>query len=229
MTWILTRSGRKFDLARPTADMVDPADIAHSLSMQCRFNGHTSRYYSVAQHSYLVADLVPAEDQLAGLLHDATEAYVGDLVRPLKEGMRTHALQAALCWLREAGEVGANVEELNRHIYLNDFRPEACASKPLINAVESFYHQVERDVWQAICQRFNLDPDLPASVKHADLVALATEKRDLMPHHPEPWPCLDGIDPHPAYIDPWQPSYAAIHYHHRLLQLMATAHRATAA
>lgn len=190
MTWILTRSGLKFDLASPTADMVDPADIAHSLSMQCRFNGHTNRYYSVAQHCYLVADLVPAEDQLAALLHDATEAYVGDMVRPLKEAMRD------------------------------------CAR---YHGTSCMYEVTEARVWEAICERFNLDPTLPSSVKHADLVALATEKRDLMPHHPAPWPCLFGIDPHPAYIDPWQPSYAAIHYHHRLLQLMATTHRATAA
>lgn len=190
MTWILTRSGLKFDLARPTADMVDAADIAHSLSMQCRFNGHTNRYYSVAQHCYLVADLVPAEHQLAALLHDATEAYVGDMVRPLKEGMRNYSNQMG---------------------------------------VECLYEETERKVWIAICQRFNLDPALPASVKHADLAALATEKRDLMPTHPESWPCLAGIEPHPAYIDPWQPSYAAIHYHHRLLQLMATTHRGRAA
>lgn len=189
MTWILTRSGRKFDLANPTADMVDPADIAHSLSMQCRFNGHTNRYYSVAQHCYLVADMVPPEDRLAGLLHDATEAYVGDMVRPLKEGMRD--------W--------ANCHGL------------ACA-----------YEVAEQRVWEAICDRFSLSPVLPPSVKHADLVALATEKRDLMPAHPEPWPCLGGIAPHPAYIDPWQPSYAAIHYHQRLLQLLATTHRARA-
>lgn len=91
------------------------------------------------------------------------------------------------------------------------------------------YDVTEQRVWQAICQRFDLAPELPASVKHADLVALATEKRDLMPAHPEPWPCLADIEPHPAYIDPWQPSYAAIHYHHRLLQLLATTHRATAA
>lgn len=189
MSWILTRSGRKFDLARPNADMVDTTDIAHSLSMQCRFNGHTSMFYSVAQHCYLVADLVPAEHQLAALLHDATEAYVGDLVRPLKEGMRDFA---------------------NSH------------------GDECLYDLTERRVWIAICQRFDLDPILPECVKRADLIALATEKRDLMPHHPEPWPCLEGIEPYAAFIDPWQPSYAAIHYHHRLLQLLATTHRGRA-
>lgn len=186
MSWILTHSGRKFDLAKPTADMVDPTDIAHSLSMQCRFNGHTRSYYSVAQHCYLVADLVPTEHQLAALLHDATEAYVGDLVRPLKEGMR---------------------EFYECH------------------SLVSLYDEVERNVWLAICQRFDLDPILPDCVKHADLVALATEKRDLMPEHPEPWPCLTGIEPIPQFIDPWQPSYAAIHYHARLLQLLGTTHR----
>lgn len=189
MTWIITRSGRKFDLAQPTAAMVDPADIAHSLSMQCRFNGHTNRFYSVAQHCLLVADLVPAEHQLAALLHDATEAYVGDMVRPLKEGMR-HSAEA----------YGARCP----------------------------YEEAEERVWQAICARFSLDHELPASVKHADLVALGTEKRDLMPEHPEHWPCLDGITPHLEVISPMQPSYAVIHYHQRLLTLMATTHRRAA-
>lgn len=189
MSWILTRSGRKFDLVSPAADMVDPTDIAHSLSMQCRFNGHTRHFYSVAQHCYLVADLVPAEHQLAALLHDATEAYVGDMVRPLKEGMRDFA---------------------NSH------------------GDECLYDLTERKVWIAICQRFDLDPHLPDCVKHADLVALATEKRDLMPEHPEHWPCLTGIEPIPQFIDPWQPSQAAIHYHGRLLELLATTHRGRA-
>lgn len=187
MSWILTRGARKVDLIAPTASMIDPTDIAHSLSMQCRFNGHTRSFYSVAQHCVLVADLVPAEHQLAALLHDATEAYVGDMVRPLKEGLR-----------------------------------EFYAAYQLA----SLFDEVEQRIWLAICDRFDLDPALPDSVKHADLVALATEKRDLMPEHPEPWPCLDGIEPIPQFIDPWQPSTAAIHYHHRLLQLMATTHRA---
>lgn len=189
MSWILTRSGRKFDLANPTADMVDPTDIAHSLSMQCRFNGHTRHFYSVAQHCVLVADLVPAEHQLAALLHDATEAYVGDLVRPLKEGMGQYY-----------GNLGI-----------------ACV-----------YAATEDRVWQAICDRFDLDPILPACVKHADLAALATEKRDLMPEHPEPWPCLEGVEPNAVPIDPWQPSQAAIHYHGRLLELLSTTHRGRA-
>ncbi len=189
MTWILTRSGQKFDLANPTADMVDPADIAHSLSMQCRFNGHTSSFYSVAQHCYLVADLVPAEDQLAALLHDATEAYVGDLVRPLKEDMRA-----------EARWHGAG-----------------CT-----------YDLTEQRVWEAICERFDLSPVMQASVKHADLVALATEKRDLMPAHAEPWLCLQGITPAPHAIHSWTPATAAIHYQTRLMQLLATTHRARA-
>jgi hypothetical protein len=65
-------------------------DIAHSLALTCRFNGHTREFYSVAQHSVLVSHLLESDRHpcpelaLLGLLHDATEAYVGDMVRPLK-------------------------------------------------------------------------------------------------------------------------------------------------
>ena len=87
MSWIITRTGKRFDLLAPTAAMVDPTDIAHSLSMQCRFNGHSRFFYSVAQHCLLVADLVPEQYALQALLHDATEAYVGDMVSPLKNAL----------------------------------------------------------------------------------------------------------------------------------------------
>lgn len=65
-------------------------DIAYSLSMQCRFNGHTNRFFSVAEHSINVTSVLkklnfPAKTQLLGLLHDASEAYLADILAPIKE------------------------------------------------------------------------------------------------------------------------------------------------
>lgn len=82
--FIQTYSGIKFFPFDPHPDIVDIRDIAHALTRLCRFNGHINRFYSVALHSILVSEMVPEEDALWGLLHDATEAYVGDMVRPLK-------------------------------------------------------------------------------------------------------------------------------------------------
>lgn len=84
MTWLQTRGGKAFDLLAPHPDDVDILDITHALAHTCRFGGHCSRFYSVAEHSVLVSYVVPFEDALAGLMHDATEAYVVDVPRPLK-------------------------------------------------------------------------------------------------------------------------------------------------
>ncbi|MCY1211804.1 hypothetical protein D9M71_271920 [compost metagenome] len=180
MTWILTRSGKRFDLQKPSAKMVDGADIAYSLGQLCRFNGHTGTFYSVAQHSIIVADLVPAEYQLQALLHDAAEAYVGDMASPLKK-------------------------------LLPEFR------------------QIELRIWHAICAHFHIDPELPACVHDADLIALATERRDLMPPHRDAWECLAGTVPIAARITPWTAAEATLHFHNRLLELLATTHRTRAA
>lgn len=82
--WIQTYSGRRFCPTNPNPDAIVIQDIAHALSMQCRFSGHTSEFYSVAQHSVGVSYLCDEQDALWGLLHDASEAYLVDIPNPLK-------------------------------------------------------------------------------------------------------------------------------------------------
>jgi 5'-deoxynucleotidase YfbR-like HD superfamily hydrolase len=88
-TYRSTNSGLVFDFVNPTEDMVDIEDVAHALSHLCRFTGHCDRFYSVAEHS-LIGALIFMErgdDELAFefLMHDAHEAYVGDLSTNLKK------------------------------------------------------------------------------------------------------------------------------------------------
>lgn len=82
--WIQTHGGRQFWPLAPRAVDIDIADIAHSLSLLCRFNGHCRAFYSVAEHSLRVSRICPPEHALWGLLHDAAEAYFGDIPRPVK-------------------------------------------------------------------------------------------------------------------------------------------------
>lgn len=87
--WMQTVSGRQirvFDPQHPSNDFAIE-DIAHHLSLVCRFTGAVRVHYSVAQHSVLVSQLVPAEHALEGLLHDATEAYLNDMASPVKAGL----------------------------------------------------------------------------------------------------------------------------------------------
>ena len=98
--WIQTFTGKRFWPLEPRVEDVDVRDIAHALSLVCRFSGHCSEHYSVAQHSVLVVAEVegwlkkhlPNEPPNAGkktlraaLLHDAAEAYLADVVRPVKQ------------------------------------------------------------------------------------------------------------------------------------------------
>ena len=83
-SWMQTASGRAYWPIDPRPEDVFIEDIAHALGHICRYAGHCSTFYSVAEHSVLVSLLVPPEHALAGLLHDATEAYCVDVPRPLK-------------------------------------------------------------------------------------------------------------------------------------------------
>lgn len=81
---INTYTGKLFDYNNIAADKICVEDIANALSNICRFGGHTKGHYSVAQHTLLVWHLVPEALKPAALLHDAVEAYVGDVVKPFK-------------------------------------------------------------------------------------------------------------------------------------------------
>lgn len=88
-TWIQTHSRKRFEIIQPDPDAVCIEDIAHALARLCRFAGHVGHFYSVAQHSVITAKLIAEELNrpdigMAALLHDAAEAYIGDLSRPLK-------------------------------------------------------------------------------------------------------------------------------------------------
>jgi 5'-deoxynucleotidase YfbR-like HD superfamily hydrolase len=81
---IRTYSGKYLNVFSPRPEDIDIVDIAHGLSHMCRFGGHTKKYYSVAEHSIFVCNSLPSPKKLAGLMHDASEAYLLDIPTPIK-------------------------------------------------------------------------------------------------------------------------------------------------
>lgn len=82
--WITTISGRKFHFSPVDPEEIFIEDIAHGLAHVCRWGGHVEEFYSVAQHSVIMSKLTDAKFALVALMHDASESYIGDIVRPLK-------------------------------------------------------------------------------------------------------------------------------------------------
>ena len=174
---ILTAAGFYFDFTQPLGSLAYAGEaravqaIAHGLSQICRFGGHTRAFYSVAQHSVIVSRIVPPEHAMAALMHDAHEAFTGDIPAPLKA-------------------------------LLPDYR-----------ALESRIECAVRDL-------FYVQRIMPACVKHADLVALATEQRDLMPPHDDEWAVLQGIAPLADTIIPLPPIAARALFWDRYRELV---------
>ncbi len=114
----------------PRADEIEPYDIAHHLSMICRWGGASSRFYSVAEHSVIVSLYVDPEYAREALLHDATEAYLGDIVRPLKSSPefagycrledRMHGVIAERFNLRTDAAAHAAVKEIDNRVILDE-------------------------------------------------------------------------------------------------------------
>ncbi|PLX36976.1 MAG: phosphohydrolase [Hyphomicrobiales bacterium] len=94
--WLQTHSGKAWHILEPRHEDVDWLDITFALAKICRFNGHCTQHYSVAQHSVAVAESLPDECRRYALLHDAHEAYLGDWTRPLKAALDAISPDGAL-------------------------------------------------------------------------------------------------------------------------------------
>ncbi|OWW18430.1 metal-dependent phosphohydrolase [Noviherbaspirillum denitrificans] len=173
---ILTYSGRYVNLLKPDPTTIHITDIAHALSQINRFGGHTRRFYSVAQHCVLASHLVPLKYRLHALLHDAAEAYFGDMVQPLK-------------------------------------RLDGSAQ----------YRTWESMMQAEIFDRFGLgmeqSDECKACIQEADLIMLATERRDLMPPDATPWAILEGVKPRNGNISPVSSHLAESMYLSRFKEL----------
>lgn len=131
MSWIQTRTGLKVDPFAPDSGAIVIDDIAHALGNLCRFTGHTRQFYSVAQHSVLVSWLVPPRFAMAGLLHDAAEAYFNDLAKPVKERPEMQGYRDA-----EAALMGKILHQFTGDSVLPDAVKEADAVMLHFEAIE---------------------------------------------------------------------------------------------
>lgn len=122
--WIQTMTGKKFDVLNPRAEDVDFVDVAHSLAHQCRFNGHTKQFYSVAHHCVVMSKHVPPAFALHALLHDAAEAYIGDMPAPVKAQFPEFSLMESAIMLAvyEAAGMEPWTMEAHETVYLYDMR-----------------------------------------------------------------------------------------------------------
>lgn len=171
MHWIVTAHGAEVDLSYTRPELITLRDVSHALAQINRFNGHCRRPYSVAEHSLLVLEIVqqlyaPASVhcRLAALMHDAHEAYVGDMATPVKHlvGEPWHVLE---------------------------HRVERCL----------------RSAWALHAASY----EFADTIKQADLIALATERAQLLPKSPGLWECLVHVQP-VTWVDLMSPERCAM-------------------
>lgn len=112
-SWMQTFTGKQFWPFDPKVGDICIEDIAHSLSQQCRYAGHTKQFYSVAEHCYHISKAVPRRWALWGLLHDASEAYLIDVPRPVKVHLTNYkAIEAKLMLaIRQRFQLEAPINE----------------------------------------------------------------------------------------------------------------------
>jgi len=155
--WIQTYSGRRFTLLDPDPDTIVIEDIAHALANQCRYAGHCLRFYSVAEHCRILWELAPDHAKFACLMHDATEAYLIDVPRSIKEQLKEYkTIEAKLAKvIAEKFDIPypwpEEVHELDGRILLDERAQNmACYYRPpcpVIQPTGYFWCDDEADGW----------------------------------------------------------------------------------
>lgn len=180
--WIQTYTGKQVFPLALRAEQVCIEDIAWALAHKCRFTGHCTPFYSIAEHSVRVSRIVRPDLRLAALLHDAAEAYLPDFSRPIK-GSAYFMLQAPGSLEevgRDEGEARLDTGEL---VLVRDI-----GGKTYRLPTGMFPAKVvERALMGVIWAKFGVEGFSSESIKQADDILLATEARDLMGPPPAPW------------------------------------------
>lgn len=124
--WMQTFTGRQFWPLDPDPAAIDIVDIAHSLALTCRYAGHVKRFYSVAEHLVLMAMHVSLPAQKWALLHDASEAYLVDVPRPVKPALTNYRViearvMSAVCErFGLIGDMPAEVKDADDRILVDE-------------------------------------------------------------------------------------------------------------
>ncbi|KKN16026.1 hypothetical protein LCGC14_0979880 [marine sediment metagenome] len=133
-TKIVTYTGKSFDLLNPLPEMVCIEDIAHALANICRYTGHVREFYSVAQHCVLMVKANLPGGALQKLLHDAHEAYTGDIASPWKQCLIVHDFDVSVKeWEQKIQKIiglalginldfSAEVKEADNRMYFTEVR-----------------------------------------------------------------------------------------------------------
>ncbi len=147
---VLTASGTYVNILDPDPATIDIRDIAHALSSIHRYTGHTCAPYTVAEHSLRVSGFLRARgytpaSQLAGLLHDASEAYLGDVVSPLKALLPDY--RAIEKNFERVIEMRFNVTFIDRpEIKMADLALLACERKALLPQTPNYEWEIIRGI-----------------------------------------------------------------------------------
>lgn len=186
---VRTHSGKSVDILNIAPDDIDIDDVAHSLSLQCRFNGHCKRFYSVAEHSVHVTDMAMRAKRRDRdtvkwmLLHDAAEAYIGDIITPVK----------------------------NKLSILDNYKEGASV------ITHGSVDDIENWILKALAEKLDLEWPIPDMVHKYDLRMLKTEWLQLMPdpfpknvYNGEPFDNLDLMHRHPMVKNDFLTCYSLV-------------------